>query len=381
VSDAGESPADLADRAREAAARVERLSEEADRAREAVAGVGEDRVAAAADAHDEAVALLDRYEERATGTGDFEAYVEFQSQFLGLVEGLDDDLPGHDAFETAGEAMDRRRLRERDFETAREALAEAGTYRDLLDRREEAVERHRTARHDAREARDAVAARVEALERTRALGDADLDAPVERIETPVREYDEAVREAFSAFYREASARELFDLVDRTGSFPLVDFRRPPRDVREYVREYAAGEHPVPDLLEYAGYSASKLDHYVEDPGALRAKVATHRTYLERLDAEPLTVGWPPPDAGRVRWLGEELVAVVGRFADEDVVARARAVRDLPRETDYERLREAAVARAELDERERERLRSGALETDLVALREARDRLDAVLGEG
>jgi hypothetical protein len=378
VSGSGESPADLADRAREAADRVERLTAEAERAREAVVDTGEDRAAATADTHDEAVALLDRYEERATGTGDFQAYVEFQNKFLGLVEGLDDDLPAREAFETAAEAMDRRRLRERDFDEAREALREAAAYRDLLDRREEAAERERSARHDAREVRDAVDEAVAALERTLALGDADLSAPVERIEEPIRAYDEAVREAFETFVRETSARDLFALIERTRAFPLVDFRRPPRDVREYVREYEAGTHPVPDLLEYADYSASKLAHYVDDPGALRAKVATHRTYLERLDAEPLTVGWPPPEAGEVRWLGEELVAVVGRFADEDAVARARTVRDLPRETDYERLRRAAVARAELDDRERERLQSGAVEDDVAALREARERLDEVL---
>jgi hypothetical protein len=376
-----ESPAALAERARETAARVERLATEADRAREAVTDVGETRVAAAADAHDRAVALLDRYEERATGTGDFEAYVEFQSQFLGLVEGLDDDLPGRESFETAAEAMDRRRLRERDFETAREALADAERYRDLLDRREDAAERHRTARHEAREVREAVAERVEALERTLRLGDADLDAPVERVREPVTAYDEAVRAAFDEFYRTASARALFDWVAAARSYPLVDLRRPPRAVREYVREYDAGEQPVPDLLEYADYSASKLDHYVDDPGALRARVGAHRTYLERLDADPLTVGWPPPEAERLRWLGEELVAVVGRFADDDVVAKARTVRDLPRDTEYGRLREAAVARAELDERERERLLSGAVEDDLAALRDARDRLDGALDGG
>ena len=380
MSDAGESPADLAERARETAARVERLASEAERAREAVEAAGEERVAAVADAHDEAVALLDRYEERATGTGDFEAYVEFQNRFLGHVEQLDEDLPAREAFETAAEAMDRRRLRERDFETAREALAEAAEYRDLLDRREEARERERSARHDAREAREAVTERIETLERTLDLGDADLSAPVERIEEPVASYDAAVREAFDEFRREASARELFGLIERTEAYPLVAFRRPPRDVREYVDEYDAGTNPVPDLLEYADYSASKLDHYVDDPGALRAKVATHRTYLERLDAGPLTVGWPPPPAERLRWLGEELVAVVGRFADEAVVARARTVRDLPRETAYERLRRAAVARAELTDAELERLQSGAVEADLASLREARDRLDEALAD-
>jgi hypothetical protein len=374
----GERTTALVDRARTAAERVERLASEAERAREAVADVGEDRVAAAADAHDRAVTLLDRYEERATGTGDFEAYLEFQSRVLGLVEELDADLPGRGSFEEAGEAMDRRRLRERDFDRAREALADVERFRDMLDRRTEAAERRRTARHEARETREAVEERIAALERTLELGDADLDAPVDRLAEPVEAYNEAVREAFDEFYRGASARDLFAWLETAESYPLVDLRRPPRGVREYVANHAAGEQPVADLLEYADYSASKLAHYVDDPGALRAKVATHRTYLERLSAEPLTVGWPPPDAERLRWLGEELVAVVGRFADEATVARARTVRDLPRETDYGRLRRTAVARAELDEGERERLRDGQVADDLAALREVRTALDTAL---
>ncbi|ESS06375.1 MAG: hypothetical protein A07HB70_01094 [uncultured archaeon A07HB70] len=376
--DDGERTAALVDRARTVAERVERLASEAERAREAVADVGEDRVAAAADAHDRAVTMLDRYEERATGTGDFEAYLEFQGRFLGLVEELDDDLPGRESFEEAGEAMDRRRLRKRDFDRAREALAEVERFRNMLDRRTEAAERRRTARHEARETRETAEERIAALERTLELGDADLDAPVDRLGEPVGAYNEAVREAFDEFYREASARDLFAWLETTESYPLVDLRRPPRGVREYVANHAAGEQPVADLLEYADYSVSKLAHYVDDPGALRAKVATHRTYLERLSAEPLTVGWPPPDAERLRWLGEELVAVVGRFADEATVARARTVRDLPRETDYGRLRRAAVARAELDETERERLRDGRTADDLAALREARAALDTAL---
>ena len=373
-----ETPAALAERARETAERVERLAAERDRARAAVAETGEERVAAAADAHDRARALLDRYEDSATGTGDFESYVEFQSRFLGLVEELDEDLPDREAFETAAEATDRRRLRDRDFDRAREALATAERHRAALDRREDAEERHRAAVSDAKTVRETVDERIDALESTLELAEVDLDAPVERVRDPVEAYDEAVRAAFDRFRREASARELFAFVETARSYPLVDVRRPPRPLREYVHDYDAGTNPVPDLLEYAEYSASKLDHYVSDPGALRARVATHRTYLERLDADPLTVGWPPPAGDHLRWLGEELVAVVGRFADEETVARARQVRDLPRETDYARLRRAATARADLDDGERERLRSGAVAEELTALREARTALDEAI---
>lgn len=365
---------DLADR-------LERLRAERRRARERVADRGEAAVTAAADAYREATGLLDRYRESATGTGDFQAYVEFQERFAGLVEGLDDDLPAREAFEAAAETVDRRRLRDRDFETAREELEPAAETVSLLERREEADERFRRVRHEARERLDAVEERTETLERLVRLGEADLDAPVERLREPIGGYDDAVRAAFDRYRAEASARDLFDLLETTERYPLVTFRAPPRDLREYVASAPAGAEPVDTLLEYAGYSASKLDHYVDDPGALRARVATHRTYLERLDGEALTIGWPPPPAAELRHRCRELIAVVGRFADEATVERARTVRELTREPDYDRLREAAEARTALTDAQRDRLRRGAVGDELAALRRARDELARALSGG
>jgi hypothetical protein len=68
---------------------------------------------------------------------------------------------------------------------------------------------------------------------------------------------------------------------------------------------------------------------------------------------------------------------VNRIAP-DAVTALRAVRRLPRETDYERLRTAAVARAELSAAERERVRSGAVEPELERAREQRARLGEAL---
>ncbi|MFB6301372.1 MAG: hypothetical protein ABEH78_00705 [Haloferacaceae archaeon] len=378
AADADADVAALCERAEEAAERVETLRAERSRAREAVRERGEEAVAAAADAYREATALLDRYEDSATGTGDFEAYVEFQDRFAGLVEGLDGDLPAREAFEEAAETVDQRRLSEADFAAAREALAPASELVDLLERRDEAEERFRRASHEAREALDAVEERIERLERIATLGDADLDASVERLQDPIEAYNAAVQEAFAEFRADASARTLFALLETAERYPLVDFRRPPRDLRKYVAEYPAGEEPIPTLLEYADYSTSKLEHYVEDPGALRARVATHRTYLERLDAEPLTVGWPPPEADVLRMRGEELVSLVGRFAGEATVERARRFCDLPRRTDYDRLRRSARARAELTADQRDRLREGRVSDDIDRLREARAALQAAI---
>jgi hypothetical protein len=53
---------------------------------------------------------------------------------------------------------------------------------------------------------------------------------------------------------------------------------------------------------------------------------------------------------------------------------------LTRRDDYERLRTATRARTELTDDELERLRSGAVESDLAELRDARDALAEALSE-
>jgi hypothetical protein len=349
-------------------------------ARDAVAEVGEARLAAVRDAHREATDLLDRYEGRATGTGDFRAFVEFQEAFVELTEGLPDDLPAREAFEAANDHLDQRRLGEDDFERARELLQPAADRAALLADRKRATERYETARRDARKRLRELDDRIDHLERLQRLGEADLDAPVERLRDPIESYDDAVREAWAQFRREASARDVFRVVEASRAYPLAAFPRPPTDLREYVETYPAGEEPIPTLLEYADYSSSKLSHYVDDPEALRTRVATGRTYLERLDAEPLTVSWPPPPADRLRYRASELVSVVARFAPEDVVARARRLRRLPDDVDYGRLRETALARDELDDEERERLEEGAVEAELDAARDERERIASALDD-
>jgi hypothetical protein len=331
---------------------------------------GEGTVRQLASVHERTIRLFDRYEETATGTGreQFQQYVRFQEEFASLVESVDDDLPAAGTFEEAEELFDRRTLQEKHFERAREILAPVGEFAELLSRRDEAETRVREATARANGARRALEERVDELERLVELGDADLDAPVERLREPIEAYDAAVRETFDSFKTDESARAVLGFVAATESYPLVDYRQPPRELVDYVESKPAGEEPIPTLLEYADYSPSKLDHYVDDVGALRTTVAVHRTYLERLDAEPLTIDWPPPAAGTLERRAEELVSLVGRFADEATVATLRAVRDLPRETDYERLRTAARSREDLGEAERERVQSGDLDRELERAR-------------
>jgi hypothetical protein len=349
-------------------------------AQAAVAEYGADRLDAVADAHRRAHGLLDQYESDATGSGDFQAYVTFRDEFSSLVEDLPDDLPARDAFEAAGDAVDKRRLSERDFDAARDALSPAGDLVALLDDRDDARDAYRDARAAVRDALADARDHIDHLESVRSFADADLDAPVDDLRDPIEVYNAAVRDAFTEFKRSASARDVLAFVAETRDYPLVAFRQPPDRLREYVETAAAGTEPVPTLLEYADYSRSKLGHYVDDPVALKRAVGTARTYLDRLDAEPLTVSWPPPAAGQFRWRARELVGVVDKFAGDDALARLHDLRALARGDQYRRLRRAAVARDRLDADERSRLESGVVEDELVETRERVERLEDAITE-
>jgi hypothetical protein len=347
----------------------------------AVEAVGEETLRTAADAHDELTRLLDRYEEPATGTGDFEEFIHFQGEVATLVEELPDDLPEREAFEDVSELLHKRQLRAKHFDRARERLGPVADLAARLDRRDEALTAYREARHAVEARRDEVADRVERLAALVEYEDAPLDAPVADLRAPVETYDDAVRDAFTRFRREAPAREVLSWAATVArDYPLVGVGAPPEALLDHVRERPVGTESVPTLLEYADHSRSKLDHYVADPGAFLAAVGGDRTYLERLDAAPLTVGWPPPPADRLRFRGRELVSAVGRFADEETVARCRAVRALARRDDYDRLRRAAVASTRLSEAERDRVQSGAARADLGDARESLARLEDALDE-
>lgn len=334
------------------------------------------------DAYRSVERVLERWEERATDWDDFQGYVEFRNDLAETLEETPDDVPEREAFVEAAEHVQAsgmsKTLKSQDFEAARAALEPV---RKRVERREaltEAREELRAAVRAAKERRRDLEDRIDDLERLRGLTDVDLDAPVEVLCDPIERYDDAVETAFATFREEASAREVLEFVATAAGYPLVALAEPPEDLLAYVREHPAGERTVDELLSFSEYSSSKLDHYVDDPALLKRRVATNRTYLEGLDADALTVGWPPAAAGTLRRRVDELVSLVGRFADEETVSALRAVRELTRREDYERLRAAARARSELDATERRLLREGAVREELEAAREERRRLRAVL---
>ncbi len=365
--------ADAAARA-ETTGLVERLdaaADELERAEAAVEAEGEAELERLADAYDSFLAFIDENDGKATGSGReaFMAYVDFQDELVSRVERLPDDLPEREAFEAVGDLLDKRRLSESDMQRARETLEPAAERAALLDERDAARRRYREARRAVEARRREVADAIEEREALLEFADADLDADLSPLREPIAAYDDAVREAFRSFKREAPAVEVLDLLDAAADYPLVELDPAPDRLARFLRSSPAGEEPVPRLVELADFSPSKLAHFVDDPDRFRAIVASNRGYLDRLDAEPLTVGWPPPAAEALRFRARELVAVVDRFAPEGPVARLHELRDLTRSAGYGRLRRAAVARERLSDDERERLRSGAVESEIESLRE------------
>ncbi|THE63269.1 hypothetical protein D8Y22_19080 [Salinadaptatus halalkaliphilus] len=341
---------------------------------------GGDAVEHAARAYRNATELLENYVDRATGTGrdNFKAYVQLEGQFAALVENLPDDLRGREAFEQSLEAIDKRRLSESDFERAHDELEPAARYSDLLEERE-------AARGAVDEARTAAAKRLREIddeiddrERLLELATADLDAPVERLREPIESYNEAIREAFADYRLEASARDIFSLLDRSRWYPFVDYDQPPSDLCEYVETSPDGEHTIPELLEYADQSRSKLAHYVADADRLKRRVATQQTYLDGIDAEPLTIAWPPGPAGELRRRTREYRPFVERVGDSETVSLLRDVRRLTYDDEYDRLQTAAQAVAQLSPTERDRLTDGDIDDELEALRAERAALEDAL---
>lgn len=360
------------------AAELEAARASYERARADVREVGETDLERLAAAHRNLLVILDRYESSATGTGDFGSYLSFQSELASLVEDLP-EIPHRERFERVADDLEKRRLREADFEAARERLSTIEERVALLDERDAARERYHDLRRRARQRIRTLEARIDEHERLLDLGEADLDAPVSALRDPVDAYDEAVTDAFESFLEGVSTREAFDFLETTERYPLVPFESPPGDLVDYVESHAAGREPIPKLLAYAGYSRSKLDHYVEDASALKRAVSTRRTYLEGIDAAPLRIGWPPPPTSELRWRVRELIPVADRIATGEAIEPLRRVRAIARDEDrYERIRRAALARETLNADQRRRIESGAVERDLSAARAERDRLESLL---
>lgn len=324
--------------------------------------------------------ILEAYEDRATGSGDFGGYVSFRATIDNFVDALPEDFPERDSFETMRESVDKRRLSKRDFAAARDAMEPA-------QERIEGLEQFRHAIEELETALDAVVGHIEILdenivetERLLALTSLNLDAPVDQLKVPFQAYNDAVARDFASYMRDVPAVDVLDLFSLHHQYPLLELPEPPTQLRDFV----SSEVPaltVHELLEYADYSSSKLAHFVDDPQAFRAAVATEQTYLERLDAEPFQLAWPPRSADQLAWRLRELRSLVNRFASESTISSLRAVEAETRDREsFEELRAVAQAIDSTSPSERKRITSGAVANELESYQTRRDRLEQARAE-
>lgn len=361
-------------------AELDQREQRLERAEERVAEFGEEKLQRLAGVYHEFVGVLDRYEDQVTDDGgDVQTNIEFQSQIAEVSKQLSDDLLLSETFQECDEYLQQKWFSESDFEHVYEQLDPVSDLVGRLEERDAALEAYRESRRDVRYRIRELDEEINELERLSRLGNADLDAPTGRLREPIEAYNDAVTGAFEAFRRGASAREVLAFVAAMADYPLVPFERPPEELLRYAREREPGTETISQLLAYADYSRSKLDHYVDDPGALKHTIGGKQTFLERLDAAPLRIGWPPPAATDLEFRCGELTAAVNRFAP-DAVEPLRDVAALPRERNYERLRNAAQAREELTDVERDRIATEDIEGQLGGLREEREHLQGALDE-
>jgi hypothetical protein len=357
--------------------------EEYEAAQDAVTDPGRDQLEALAEAYTDLLDLVREFEDKATGTGreEFVNAAQVRASVTDFVDELDEDLPKRRQFEAARNAIDQRRLSESNFQRAREALSPVESTVERLDRLETATEGLKEAYSTGEAALDDLDETIASQERLLELGEADLDAPIEELREPVDRFNEQLQASFERLRTEGSTRELFALLDATERYPLIDAEQPPEEVRDYVDAHPAGEESLAQLLEYAEYSPSKLDHYVEDADLLKRTIATQRVALERLDAAPFTIDWPPPPADRVPWRTRALRGAASSLLDEAALTALRELEALARDADrYEHLRTAAEAADQLTETDRERLAAGTVADELTEYRSQRERIADLVDE-
>ena len=357
---------------------LEQAHERLEAAEEEVDEFGKERLEELREAYTEFTGLLDRYEDQVVGdAGDYQTNIEFQSQIADVIGNFSKNMLLYETFVECGDHLKQKWFKTSHFEHVREQLEPVSDLVERLEEFDDARDAYREARRDLVSERRAVVERIRELEHLSRLANADLDAPTAQLREPIETYNDAVRDAFAEFKRERPTREILEFLDAMEAYPLIEFESPPEELLSYVQSSPPGEESIPTVLDYAEYSRSKLDHYVDDPDQLKHVVGGHRAYLSGLDAEPLCIGWPPPSETALQWRCRELVAAVNRI-DREVVEHVRAVEALPRQLDYERLRTSAQARTELTEQERERIRAGGIEDELETLRQKRDRLEELL---
>ncbi|PSQ63555.1 MAG: hypothetical protein BRD21_02270, partial [Halobacteriales archaeon SW_8_66_22] len=167
-------------------AELDQREQRLERAEERVAEFGEEKLQRLAGVYHEFVGVLDRYEDQVTDDGgDVQTNIEFQSQIAEVSKQLSDDLLLSETFQECDEYLQQKWFSESDFEHVYEQLDPVSDLVGRLEERDAALEAYRETRRDVRYRIRELDEEINELERLSRLGNADLDAPTERLREPV----------------------------------------------------------------------------------------------------------------------------------------------------------------------------------------------------
>lgn len=304
-----------------------------------ISTVGETTARETRQFYDRLIGLMDRYEEPATGTGEFQEYVDFQEAVADLESDLETaDVTDRTSFEDAIARFERRIIREKDFRRARSDLDGVRDIVNAVERAEQIASRLANERgrltsrlRDLRHERSRLESRIADLE---AVADVDPTPLAAALDT----YNEGVRADFEAFVAEASALGVARVGQKAATFPLAGVPPIRNDAAfDVLEEIGLGEESVPTVLEYAGYSDSKLSHYVDRPRAIRKNLPV--TWFETIDGDDFTIT-PDLSGAEVRHRAPALAKVIDAFASPETISHLRHLRDLAVSGEYERMQQA-----------------------------------------
>lgn len=320
---------------------------------------------------------IDRYREPATGHGDFESYIEFQSVLAEIEEQLDGGVYGERGFRDAIQRFESRTLREKHFRRAENDLQGVRETVEVLERVEEIEDELRSERGRLGKRRKELEREIDDLERGIREASEAPDADASRLESLLDSYNEAVEREYESWLSSAAAREVVGHVYRASGMPLIEAEGVDRSTVEALEVSEVGDESVERLLELAEYSDSKLQHYVDDPTRFRSELPT--AWFRVADAEPYKLS-PDMQEGVVERLVPELVRVVSEFASERTIEVLREIGDLARCGRYSGMRRALMARQTTGGVDAESLQEEkqGMERELDQVRDDLERIDEAL---
>ncbi|MFB6283014.1 MAG: hypothetical protein ABEK59_03645 [Halobacteria archaeon] len=327
------------------------------RNREKVEGYKEPGLEESIELYRELADYMDRYREEAVGRENFEAYLEFQSLVAEIEEKLEenrDELYKPGKIERVVNIFEKRKLDESHFEKAEDILSELREIvetRDRVDKLEKQLDRRMNKlRNRKKKLEVEVNRREKKIESIENAPDADPEELVELIE----EYNEDVKTEYIEFRDSSPVTDVIDLCRKTATKSLVpspDFTA--RDVSN-LEKTGLGNAEVDTVLQYMGYTDSKLSHYLEGVTNLEFRRAVPTEFLEGFDGYGYQIDPGLEDhPGELEHRISQITSCIDEFASPETVGKLRRIKKEVARNGYVEKKRALKAKGNTEKDTRE----------------------------